>query len=185
VSGACGQAGARPGRRPQRPTGIAADLPQTPLGTIAVAVCLSDDALAKGRTPYGLQPGRFDLLVAGRLEQAPPALGIERVILDQRAMPEASLERLCTPVERPTGNSRSPARRGVREGPTMAASTEGPMPDRILYRLTWLAAALSLGHHLDHLIRGDAVGWPLTEDVNALVIAMTDQPPASVEGSTA
>jgi hypothetical protein len=64
----------------------------------------------------------------------------------------------------------------------MAASTEGPMQDRILY---WLAVALSLGHHLDHLIRGDAVGWPLTEEVNALVIAMTDQPPASVEGSSA
>ena len=41
------------------------------------------------------------------------------------------------------------------------------MHDRILYRLTWLAATLSLGHHLDHLIRGNAVGWPLTEEVNA------------------
>ena len=30
---------------------------------------------------------------------------------------------------------------------------------RILYRLTWLAAALSLGHHLDHLIRHNAVAW--------------------------
>jgi hypothetical protein len=49
----------------------------------------------------------------------------------------------------------------------MAASTEGPMQDRILYRLTWLAMALSLGHHLDHLIRGDAVGWSLTDEVNA------------------
>ena len=26
---------------------------------------------------------------------------------------------------------------------------------------------MSLGHHLDHLIRGNAVGWPLTEQVNA------------------
>ena len=30
---------------------------------------------------------------------------------------------------------------------------------RILYRLIWRAAALSLGHHLDHLIRHNAVGW--------------------------
>jgi uncharacterized glyoxalase superfamily protein PhnB len=30
-----------------------------------------------------------------------------------------------------------------------------------------LQAALSLGHHMDHLIRGNAVGWPLTEEVNA------------------
>ena len=48
----------------------------------------------------------------------------------------------------------------------MAPFIEESMHDRILYRLTWLAAALSLGHHLDHLIRGNAVGWPLTEKVN-------------------
>ena len=36
------------------------------------------------------------------------------------------------------------------------------MHDRVLYRLTWLALAMSLGHHLDHLIRGNAVGWPVT-----------------------
>jgi hypothetical protein len=40
------------------------------------------------------------------------------------------------------------------------------MHDRTLYRLTWLAAALSLGHHLDHLIRHNAVGWPVTDQVN-------------------
>jgi hypothetical protein len=48
----------------------------------------------------------------------------------------------------------------------MAPFTEEPRHDRIRYRLTWLAAALSLGHHLDHLIRGNAVGWHLTEKVN-------------------
>jgi hypothetical protein len=54
----------------------------------------------------------------------------------------------------------------------MAATTDGPVPRRILYRLTWLAAALSLGHHLDHLIRGNAVGWPLTDQVNAFTISL-------------
>jgi hypothetical protein len=34
------------------------------------------------------------------------------------------------------------------------APQEGPMHDRILYRLTWLPLALSLGHHLDHLVPG-------------------------------
>ena len=48
----------------------------------------------------------------------------------------------------------------------MAPFTEKSMHDRTLDRLTWLAAALSLGHHLDHLIRHNAVGWPLTEEVN-------------------
>jgi hypothetical protein len=46
------------------------------------------------------------------------------------------------------------------------------MNDRTLYRLTWLAAAMSLGHHLDHIIRDNAVGWPLTDQVNAFTISL-------------
>jgi hypothetical protein len=45
-----------------------------------------------------------------------------------------------------------------------------------LYRLTWLAAALSLGHHLDHLIRHNAVGWPLTDQVNAFTASLVVYP---------
>jgi hypothetical protein len=41
-----------------------------------------------------------------------------------------------------------------------------------LYRLTSLAAALSVGHHLDHAIRGNAVGWPLTGEVNAFTVSL-------------
>ena len=36
------------------------------------------------------------------------------------------------------------------------------MQDRMLYGLVCLAAFMSLGHHLDHVIRGNNVGWPLT-----------------------
>jgi hypothetical protein len=50
------------------------------------------------------------------------------------------------------------------------------MHDRTLYRLTWLAAALSLGHHLDHLIRHNAVGWPVTDQVNAFTISLVVYP---------
>jgi hypothetical protein len=46
----------------------------------------------------------------------------------------------------------------------------------ILYRLTWLAAAMSLGHHLDHVIRYNAVGWPLTDQVNAFTISLVVYP---------
>jgi hypothetical protein len=35
--------------------------------------------------------------------------------------------------------------------------------DRTLYALIYLAAFMSLGHHIDHVIRGNHVGWPLTE----------------------
>jgi hypothetical protein len=50
------------------------------------------------------------------------------------------------------------------------------MHRQVLYRLTWLAAALSLGHHLDHLIRGNAVGWPVTEQVNAFTASLVVYP---------
>ena len=50
------------------------------------------------------------------------------------------------------------------------------MHSRTLYRLTYLAAALSLGHHLDHVIRHNAVGWPLTDQVNAFTISLVVYP---------
>jgi hypothetical protein len=49
------------------------------------------------------------------------------------------------------------------------------MHRRTLYRLAYLAAALSLGHHLDHVIRHNAVGWPLTGQVNASTISLADR----------
>jgi hypothetical protein len=58
----------------------------------------------------------------------------------------------------------------------MALPTEGSMYDRTLYRLTWLALAMSLGHHLDHLVRGNAVGWPVTEEVNAFTFSLVVYP---------
>jgi hypothetical protein len=50
------------------------------------------------------------------------------------------------------------------------------MQHRILYRLTFLAAALSLAHHLDHVIRHNAVGWPLTGEVNAFTMSLIIYP---------
>lgn len=41
-----------------------------------------------------------------------------------------------------------------------------------LYPLTALAVAMSLGHHLDHLIRHHAVGWPLTDQVHAFTVSL-------------
>jgi hypothetical protein len=50
------------------------------------------------------------------------------------------------------------------------------MDSTVLYRLTYVAAAMSLGHHLDHLIRHNAVGWPLTDQVNAFTISLVIYP---------
>jgi hypothetical protein len=58
----------------------------------------------------------------------------------------------------------------------MAPPTEESKHRRILYQLTWLAAAMSLGHHLDHLIRGNAVGWPVTSEVNAFTASLVVYP---------
>jgi hypothetical protein len=50
------------------------------------------------------------------------------------------------------------------------------MHSTVLYRLTYLAAAMSLGHHLDHVIRDNAVGWPLTGQVNAFTASLLIYP---------
>jgi hypothetical protein len=49
------------------------------------------------------------------------------------------------------------------------------MGDRV-FRLTWLALVMSLGHHLDHLVRGNAVGWPVTDQVNAFTASLVVYP---------
>jgi hypothetical protein len=50
------------------------------------------------------------------------------------------------------------------------------MQHGILYRLTFLAAALSLAHHVDHTIRHNAVGWPLTGEFNAFTASLIIYP---------
>ncbi len=50
------------------------------------------------------------------------------------------------------------------------------MHNTTLYRITYLAAAMSLGHHVDHVIRHNAVGWPLTDEVNAFTMSLVIYP---------
>lgn len=44
--------------------------------------------------------------------------------------------------------------------------------DRIIYVLTAIATVFSLGHHLDHIIRGNHVGWPITDQVTVFTISL-------------
>jgi hypothetical protein len=70
-----------------------------------------------------------------------------------------------------------PAKATLSHPPRRTPATKGgPMHSPTLYRLTWLAAAMSMGHHLDHVIRHNAVGWPLTEEVNAFTISWVVYP---------
>lgn len=50
--------------------------------------------------------------------------------------------------------------------------TSQAIPDRRLLRLVAVALGLSVGHHFDHVIRGNHVGWPVTADVNAFIASL-------------
>lgn len=50
------------------------------------------------------------------------------------------------------------------------------MHNRTLYLLITAALVLSLGHHLDHAIRGNHMGWPLNDEVNAFTYSLAIYP---------
>jgi hypothetical protein len=55
----------------------------------------------------------------------------------------------------------------------------GRQQDPTLYRLTFTRAFplpalfLAIGHHIDHVLRGNAVGWPLTDEVNGFTASLS------------
>ena len=50
------------------------------------------------------------------------------------------------------------------------------MRSRRAYALIYLVAVLSLGHHIDHAIRGNHTGWPLTEHVTPFTYSLAVYP---------
>ena len=50
------------------------------------------------------------------------------------------------------------------------------MRSRTIYLLTIAGAGMSFVHHLDHAIRGNAIGWPLADDVNAFSMSLVIYP---------
>jgi hypothetical protein len=48
--------------------------------------------------------------------------------------------------------------------------------ERRLYLLIALAVILSVGHHVDHVIRGNNVGWPFDSEVNAFTFSLLIYP---------
>lgn len=47
---------------------------------------------------------------------------------------------------------------------------------RWLYPLIAVAAAMSLGHHVDHAVRGTHVGWPLTAEITPFTYSLAIYP---------
>jgi hypothetical protein len=58
----------------------------------------------------------------------------------------------------------------------LTKTVEEPSQRRTLLRLTYLALILSVGHHIDHVIRGNVVGWPVTSEVNAFTASLAIYP---------
>jgi hypothetical protein len=54
--------------------------------------------------------------------------------------------------------------------------TQKRQMDRRLVGLILLAVVMAAGHHIDHLIRGNAVGWPVTPEVNAFTASLVIYP---------
>jgi hypothetical protein len=52
--------------------------------------------------------------------------------------------------------------------------------DPTLLRLTALAVVLAIGHHVDHAVRGNHVGWPLTAEVNAFTFSLGIYPAIAI-----
>src|SRR5829696_7831909 len=48
--------------------------------------------------------------------------------------------------------------------------------DGRLYLLVYLPTLLALGHHLDHIIRGTHVGWPVTPEVTPFTLSLAIYP---------
>lgn len=52
----------------------------------------------------------------------------------------------------------------------------GGSGSRTLYVFIVLALVLAIGHHVDHVIRGNHVGWPVTSEVNAFTYSLAIYP---------
>jgi hypothetical protein len=48
--------------------------------------------------------------------------------------------------------------------------------ERRLYLLIAIAVVMSVGHHIDHVIRGNNVGWPIDSEVNAFTFSLAIYP---------
>ncbi len=68
--------------------------------------------------------------------------------------------------------------RGILAGMRIRSTIPAPVPagDRRLLALAGGATLLSIGHHLDHLARGNHLGWPLTAQVTPFTFSFIVYP---------
>ncbi len=69
-------------------------------------------------------------------------------------------------MERQVRETSGPANRKLVSGGGVA------LRNGVLYGVIGLAALLSVGHHLDHAIRGNHLGWPFTAEVTPFTYSL-------------
>lgn len=55
-------------------------------------------------------------------------------------------------------------------------STEDTSLTRVCYLLVLVPTVLGVAHHVDHVVRGNHVGWPLTPEVNPFTYSLAIYP---------
>jgi hypothetical protein len=59
---------------------------------------------------------------------------------------------------------------------TQVIQPKQTMRDRRLYLLIYIPTLMALGHHIDHIIRGTHVGWPITAEVTPFTLSLAIYP---------
>jgi hypothetical protein len=63
----------------------------------------------------------------------------------------------------------------LRQGLSSLRDGDHPVPHRLL-GLIFIIVLFGIGHHIDHIIRGNHVGWPLTPEINAFTFSLLSYP---------
>src|SRR5918994_974401 len=58
----------------------------------------------------------------------------------------------------------------------MPSNERSNASNRTLFGLVALAVVMAAGHHIDHVIRGNNVGWPINSQVNAFTFSLAIYP---------
>lgn len=63
-----------------------------------------------------------------------------------------------------------------REHPKQPVTAAPPDRNRYLVGMTTVATLLGIAHHTDHVIRGNHVGWPISQDINPFTFSLAFYP---------
>lgn len=65
---------------------------------------------------------------------------------------------------------------GIKDALRIELPTDETSLTRIFYLFVLVPTVLSVSHHIDHIIRGNHVGWPLIPEVNPFTYSLTIYP---------